>query len=143
MKAKLPHIAIIYDKYHKASKENKAVLEIRITYNRKQKYISTGIKLFPKEWKKKAGEVVNTPDAISLNKLLEKKVSDIKGILYTMVQEDNIDIDDIPRRLEKQNTAINFIDFCIKRANVCKYKKTKDSQERYDRFIRMSWSMVR
>lgn len=55
MKAKLPHIAIIYDRYHKVSKEHKGALEIRITYNRKQKYISTGIKPFPKEWKEQTG----------------------------------------------------------------------------------------
>ena len=137
MKAKLPHIAIIYDRYHKASKEHKGVLEIRITHNRKQKYISTGIKLLPKEWREKTEEVVNTPDAAILNKLLNNKLSSIKEILYTMVQEGNIDINDIPRKLDNQMTAINFIDFCIKRANVRKYKKAKDSQERYDRFIRL------
>lgn len=131
MKAKLPHIAIIYDRYHKASKEHKGVLEIRITHNRKQKYISTGIKLLPKEWREKTEEVVNTPDAAILNKLLNNKLSSIKEILYTMVQEGNIDINDIPRKLDNQMTAINFIDFCIKRANVRKYKKAKDSQERY------------
>ena len=137
MKAKLPHIAIIYDRYNKASKEHKGVLEIRITHNRKQKYISTGIKLLPKEWREKTEEVVNTPDAAILNKLLNNKLSSIKEILYTMVQEGNIDINDIPRKLDNQMTAINFIDFCIKRANVRKYKKAKDSQERYDRFIRL------
>lgn len=137
MKAKLPHIAIIYDRYHKASKEHKGVLEIRITHNRKQKYISTGIKLLPKEWREKTEEVVNTPDAAILNKLLNNKLSSIKEILYTMVQEGNININDIPRKLDNQMTAINFIDFCIKRANVRKYKKAKDSQERYDRFIRL------
>ena len=83
MKAKLPHIAIIYDRYHKASKEHKGVLEIRITHDRKQKYISTGIKLLPKEWREKTEEVVNTPDAAILNKLLNNKLSSIKEIRVT------------------------------------------------------------
>lgn len=82
-------------------------------------------------------EVVNTPDATALNKLLNNKVAAIKEVLYTMVQEGNIDINGIPRKLDKQRTAANFIDFCIKRATIRKYKKARDSQERYDRFIRM------
>ena len=82
-------------------------------------------------------EVVNTPDATALNKLLNNKVAAIKEVLYTMVQEGNIDINGIPRKLDKQRTVTNFIDFCIKRATIRKYKKARDSQERYDRFIRM------
>ena len=43
-------LTLIYDKYHKASDKRKAVVELRVTHNRKQKYISTGIMLYPHQW---------------------------------------------------------------------------------------------
>ena len=46
----LPRITFIYDRYHKSSKSKQATVEMRITYNKKQKYISTGIQLYPNQW---------------------------------------------------------------------------------------------
>ena len=60
-----PQITFIYDRYHKASSLRKASIEVRISYNRKQKYISTGIQVYPKQWKK--GKITGTPDALQLN----------------------------------------------------------------------------
>lgn len=65
-----PKITYIYDRYKKSSPKRKAAVEIRITYNRKQKYISTGIELYPKQWKE--GSIVNTLDALQLNQQLER-----------------------------------------------------------------------
>lgn len=137
MSIKLPTLAVIYDRYHKASKTRKASLEIRVTYNRRQKYLSTGIHIYPREWKEKTKEVINTSEALYLNKALDTLKSQVKDILYDMQKEGNIDLSDISRRfnLKKENN-ISFLEYCKRRAAVRKYKKTKDSQERYNRFLR-------
>ena len=48
---KLPQVTFIYNRYKNATKDKPAVVEIRITHNYKQKYISTGIMLYPNQWK--------------------------------------------------------------------------------------------
>ena len=138
-----PIITYIYNRYKKASPSIKASVEMRITYNKKQKYISTGIYLFPNQWKK--GKVINTPDALQLNQLLDKMLIDVRNIILDMMKENNIDIFSIPERLKrKAREALTFISYCEQRASIRKHGKTKDSQERYNRFIRFfkSWGKI-
>ena len=134
MAANFPHIIYIYDRYKKASASKQAVVELRISYNRKQKYISTGVFLFPKQWKN--GIVINSPDAMQINIMLDKMLKDVREIIMDMDKENNIDIFSIPKRLEAKRKKMTFIDFCEQRATIRKYGKRKDTQERYDRFIR-------
>lgn len=132
----LPHIAYVYDRYNTASPHKEGIVEMRVSYNYKQKYISTGIKLFPKQWKK--GRVVNAVDSITLNKTLDNLLSEVRQIVYDMVQEGNVDIFDIPKRLEKLHAgSIRFMEFCEQRAAVRKYGKSEDTKTRYDRFLRL------
>lgn len=134
--ASFPTISIIYDRYHKASSEVSSTLEIRITYNRKQKYISTGIKLYPKEWGKKG--VIHRLDAEQLNQQLQQSVLDIRQILMDMQKEGKIDIFEVPSRLKKlKGNTIELIDFMVQRSKIRKYGKAKDTQKRYERFIRL------
>jgi len=46
----IPQIKFVFDRKHLASNNNKGVIDLRITYNRKQKFITTGVKCFPGEW---------------------------------------------------------------------------------------------
>ena len=62
-----PILKYIYNRYRKASPTRDAVIELRIAYNNKQKYLSTGIRLLPKEWQR--GRVVNRLDAAIINKI--------------------------------------------------------------------------
>ncbi len=131
----LPVVSLRYDRYKKASALNAAVIEIRIYFEGKAKYMSTRIRVYPKEWKN--GIVTNRFDAVILNKQLEKILVDVKQVVYDMYEEGHVDIDAIPARLQaKRKPSHTLLDFCIERAKIRKYGKTKDSQERYDRFIR-------
>lgn len=68
--------AVIFDRKKKANKDNEGLLEIRISANRKSYYISTGVKVLPKQW---AGVIINRYDADTLNDRLGtivKKVSE-------------------------------------------------------------------
>ena len=132
----LPHITFIYNRYKKASPTKKAVVEMRISYQRKQKYISTGIFLLPKQWKKE--EVINTPDALLLSQQFNKMLLDVKQIIYNMTLEGHIDIFDISKRLDiLHQPKVNLIKFFQERAEVRKYGKSIDTKDRYDRFLRL------
>lgn len=46
----IPQIKFVFDRMKRASNIKKGVIELRITFNRKQKFITTGVKCFPREW---------------------------------------------------------------------------------------------
>ena len=131
----LPQIHLIYNRYKKASATQKAVVEVRISYDRKQKYISTGIWLYPNQWKN--GKIVNCDNIVYISRALDALLTKIRNILLDMVQENHVDIFSIPERLRMlENKEVSFIEFCRQRAAIRKYGKEKDSQERYDRFLK-------
>lgn len=69
--------AVIFDRKHKADRDTQGLLEIRITIGRKSYYISTGIKVYAREW---GGAVIRRPDAEALNDRL--------GLLMRRVAEE-------------------------------------------------------
>lgn len=139
-----PKISFIFDRYKKASRNKSAVVELRISYNRKQKYISTGIQLFPKEWEN--GMVINRPDARSLNQMLNNLLFEIRQILMEMQSKDEIDIFAVPLWLKrKHQKQISLFDFIKQRSEVRKYGKSEDTKIRYDRFYRLfkEWGKIK
>lgn len=141
---KQPKINIVFDRRKKATSSIKSPLEIRVTYNYKQVYLSTGIMLLKNQWKN--GNIVNCPDIIQISQTLDKLVSDIRQILFDMLKEDNVDINHIKDKLkEKEDNNTSFLQFCNKRADIRKYKKSNDTQYRYDKFIRrfLKWGKIK
>lgn len=144
MNNKYPQIHIVYDRQKRASMTKPSSLEVRITHNYKQKYISTGIMLFPNQWKK--GRIVNHPDILQLSKALDSLLSDIRQIISEMLTQGNLDISLIPERLEKLHAPrLSFLEYCAQRVAVRKFGKKQDTQERYDRFLKSfeAWGGIR
>ena len=126
-----PVIAYIYNRYGKASATKDAVIELRIAYNNKQKYLSTGIRLLPREWHR--GRVVNRLDATILNKTLDKLMTEVRQVIYQMIDEGNIDIFAIPARLAaKQKKSMTFLDYYAEKAENRKHGISATAQGRYD-----------
>ena len=144
MNNKLPQISFVFNRRKTASPTRKASVEMRITYNYKQKYISSGISLYPNQWKD--GKIINCPDIIQVSQILDKLLTDVRQIVYDMLQKNDLDINSIPEELIKRNQPKpSFLEFCNQRAEIRKYGKQKDSQERYDRFIKFfrQWGKIR
>lgn len=126
-----PILKYIYNRYRKASPTRDAVIELRIAFNNKQKYLSTGIRLYPKEWQR--GRVVNRLDAAILNKTLDKLMSDVRQVIYEMIEDGNIDIFAIPSKLAaKRRKVMTFIEFYNEKAQIRKHGIGKIAQGRYD-----------
>lgn len=126
-----PILTYIYNRYKQASPKRDAVIELRISYNSKQKYLSTGIRLYPKEWQR--GRVVNRLDAAILNKTLDKLMNDVRQVIYEMIDDGNIDIFAIPSKLAaKQRKAMTFIEYFREKAEIRKHGIGKIAQGRYD-----------
>lgn len=133
MKNGIPQVTVIYDRYKKATANKKAAVEIRVTHNYKQKYISTGIKIYPNQWKK--GRIVGCSDIIQISATLNTMVEKVRQAILDMVNEGHIDIFSIPKRITKNDVGNNFITYCKQRISSKKYGKAIGSQKRYDIFL--------
>lgn len=136
MNYSIPRLSFVYNRLNRLSKKGTAPIELRVTYNRKQRYLGTGISISPKQWKN--GHIIKTPEASLLNQELDKFILDVRQAILNMEKQGDINIFRLPQELERmKNGGISFLEFCNKRASVRKYNKSKDSQERYNRFIRL------
>lgn len=140
---KYPQITFVYDRRKTASSTKRAAVDLRITYNSHQKFISTGILLYPNQWKK--GIITNCPDAIQISQTLDKLLTNVREIILEMIQEGHIDINTIPDKLEKKRRGVlTLAEFFKQRAEVRKYNLEPDSKLRYDRFIKFffKWGKI-
>ena len=131
-----PVITFVYNRYKKASATRKAVVELRAANKNRQKYMSTGIWVLPKEWDARHQRVINRVDAAILNKTLDKLMNEVRQVCYEMIDDGNIDIFAIPARLDaKRKKAGTFPDFCRERAKIRKYGLSILRQKAYDRIL--------
>lgn len=131
-----PIIAYIYNRYGKASSTRDAVIELRFAYLNRQKYMSTGIRVYPKEWDSRHQRVINRMDAAILNKTLDKLMIEVRQVIYDMIEDAHIDIFAIPARLDaKRKKAGTFPDFVKERLPIHKHGQSPLRQKAYDRFF--------
>lgn len=119
----VPSLTFVYDRKGQASRTKAAPVELRIYVSGKRKYISTGVKLFPKEW---SGNEVSgyKEDYSELNDLLATFKKKVLEIILTMIESNNLDLDAIPNILKgkmiRERTQ-TFILYAQRRAEVkCK-----------------------
>ena len=144
MNNKIPQLNLVFNRRKVASLSRKAPVELRITHNYKQKYISTGILLYSNQWKN--GKIINCPDILEISRMLDKLLSDVRQIILDMLQKDCLNIMAISDELDrKKQSRISFIEFCHQRTAIRKYKKCPDSQKRYDRFLEhfIKWGKIK
>lgn len=130
-----PILTFVYDRRKKASSHKEGSVELRITFERHQKFITTGVRLLPKQWKN--GQVINRLDAQEMQQTLETLMLKARKVINEMLSCGSLNIDEIPARLKSDTVdERSFIKFCEDRVKVRAYGKKADTVERYDRFMR-------
>lgn len=116
--------AVIFDRKKKSNRDTEGLLEIRISANRKSYYISTGVKVLPKQW---AGTVINRYDAETLNERLGTMVRCVSEEVTRCISEKKeIDLASIKEKIfEVKNPNVsdkllNWIDEQIEVLNIKK-----------------------
>ncbi len=106
----VPLLTLIYDRKGQATKTRPSVVELKIGAGKERKYISTGVKLLPKEWSN--GAVVGRKDWKELNdqiQIIKKKCSEI---ITRMMDEGSLDLNAVPGILKcellQQQTFISY-----------------------------------
>jgi len=129
------YIKLIFDRKKKSSTKKEGSVEIRLSQSRRSLYLPTGVRILPKHWHD--GQVVNRFDAQQLQKTLDIMVGQVRQTMNDMLAEGGCTIDSLLARLRsKKDKELSLVDFCQQRADIRSYGKSKDSRERYNRFVR-------
>ena len=116
--------AVVFDRKHVANRDTEGTLEIRITANRKSYWISTGVRVLPKQW---AGVVVHRSDADALNERIRTMIRRVaEEVNVYVLDQRELDIKAIRERLfavkhennEKVDHFLTWIDEQIRQLNV-------------------------
>lgn len=139
----IPTTKFVFDRKHQATKDVKGNIDLRITFNRKQKFVFTGVKCFSSQWNDKTQTVRNSPDAISLNELLAKLNTRVLKIISEMVDRDSIDLDAIPTLLKNKSADKTFIQYI--RERMSKKTVTENTKKAYHVFLSrfVEWGGIR
>lgn len=138
-----PIFKLVFDRKKRATTHKEGTIELRITYDRLQRFISTGVRVLPKQWR--YDRVVNRLDAVELQTTLDMFVTDARKIVNDLIRSGEFDIHTIvPVLGEKMRQQVSanvpsqrlLLPFFKERSVIRKYGRSADSQERYDRFLR-------
>ena len=133
MNNKYPQINFVFDRRKTASLTKKASVEMRICYNYKQKFISTGIMLYSNQWKN--GKIINCPDIIQISQTLDNLLMRTRQIIMDMMANDNVNLQVLVNKLSNDSTHITFDTFFKERMAAKRYGKSAGTNKRYDCFI--------
>lgn len=145
----LPSLTFVFDRKKRASSTHESTIELRITNERKSRYISTGIKCLPQHWRAGKGGVwiTNRVDARELNTALDSIMVNTRKMVNAVMDENGgrFSTECLMEKIKHgDNGKVTFVEFLLKRSEIRKYGKEKDSQERYDRFVRwfLEWGKM-
>lgn len=112
---KIPTIKFIYDRRNVSGKNKKGSIELRITYDRKQKFMSTGISVYPRHWNERTQRIVGAPGALEYNEILAEMERKTLRIISGMAESGRVDILAIPTLLRSQTASITFLEYMCQR----------------------------
>lgn len=113
---RMPVVGFVYNRKKTATKTKGAVIEIRVSYDYKKKYLSTGVKVLPKEWR--GDMVTGRTDAIELNKALTTMRNKVLKAINDMLEEGCLNIQEISSRMKRLDDAgKTFYEYCQERAD--------------------------
>ena len=92
-------------------------LALRITKNRKTRYIFVGQDIFEKDWDVSASKVKKShPNSTRLNNLLLKKLSEAQStILDVETNDENLSTQQIQKKVKRTGTNVSFFQLAAER----------------------------
>lgn len=112
MSSKIPTVRILFDRKHMATKTKVGLVQIEIMFERKRKFLSTGVKLFAGEWNERT-HVINRKDMFLLNKRIDSMKAKIDRHLNDLIDNDTpFDFDTFDRWMATENEKeTSFLDW--------------------------------
>lgn len=114
MKMNYPTTRAVFDRKKTATKDKTGLVQLEILYERKRKFISTGVKVYRDQWTDRA-HVINRPDMLTLNRRIDELKGRIDSYINTLVEQGKaFDFDTFDRWMkaedEKQTSFIDWVE---------------------------------
>lgn len=124
-------VKVVFDRKKVATKKTQGLVQLEIMFERKRKYVGTGIKLYADQWGKN-GKIKNHPQSSQLNQTINNLVSKIYSFLTDLEnagESFNLQmIDDLFS--EKKTDVGSFIDFMQQRIEERAVSETTKARQR-------------
>lgn len=92
-----PVFRYVFDRYKMATKDKKGLVQLEVYFNRKRKWINTGIKLYKDQWDDKY-RVINCGDSMELNSYLDSLMLKYREWTNSLIkQNEYFDFDKLSR----------------------------------------------
>lgn len=114
----VPIIRFVFDRRHVAGSDKKGSVDMVITYDKQRKYVSTGVKCYPHQWKnnpKKNIYVSGTGADVEINKILHAMYQKAFRILSEQLEKGQVDISAVTEQSKTQSVDMTFLQFIIER----------------------------
>ena len=113
-----PILRFVFDRKKISSEKRKGLIQIEVRYEKKRKWISTGIKVFKDQWHDKR-YIVNSLDSDELNERLflckEKIDSYFNSLMEKGITFSWDDFDTFLKRMDTSTSSETFIDYVARR----------------------------
>lgn len=119
---KIPQVKLVFDRKKVATRKKQGLVQVEISYMRKRRYISTGVKLFKHQWSSDSRVIYHNSSA-ELNSMLGGVIDDLYAQIKEMADNDFIDINHI--HIKNECDYKNFADYYIMEMDKIKNKNTK------------------
>jgi integrase len=126
---KYPSLRLVFNRKKTATKEKSSSVQIEVSFQRKKKYITTGVKLTLDQWSEKKQIVVSHAEANDLNNSIANSLSSIRKYIIAL-QEGNEEFtfEKLSLFLNSFGNKDSFLDFMYDRICIRNLRKSTKQQ---------------
>lgn len=132
---RVPKVKLVYDRRHQATPEKEGAVDLRVCFDCKQKFLSTGVKVYPRQWDGKNECVKLRNDATSLNKALSDIKNDAITLLTEMSKTGYVDLARLNEIFKPKAYDLTFHEYMKDR--ISKRNVSENTRERYASFYKV------
>lgn len=132
---RVPKVKLVYDRRHQSSPDKEGAVDLRVCFDCKQKFLSTGVKIYPRQWDNKNECVKLRNDATSLNKALSDIKNDAITLLTEMSKTGYVDLARLNEIFKPKAYDLTFHEYMKDR--ISKRNVSENTRERYVSFYKV------
>lgn len=130
---RIPKVKLVFDRKHQANSTKEGAIDLRVCYDCKQKFLSTGVKVLPRNWDERNECVKLRSDAVALNKAISMIKNDAITMLTDMVREGEVDLSRLGDIFKPKVYDMTFVEYV--KSRIGKRNVSDHTRERYDTFV--------
>ena len=108
---KLPTVKFVYDRKHQSAPKRKGHVDLRVTYQGRQKFLSTGISVLPRHWDARTEQVKDCYEASDYNVIIASMKKKVLQIISRMVDNGKIDLPAIAVQMRQETVTMTFPEY--------------------------------